>query len=441
LTSKVIITHVGNMNNKGTQALLCSDVSCIKELLKNDVSISVSTTDIEGVKKLGLPLDKVFPMLIDVPYEKADSLAKKLGVSRSSITYRMLALAALILMFIQTILTLVSMGLTKIGLKGVYRNDALQRILSSDIVLSCSDENFKETGSQLPLNIYWILTWWSMLYERTVEVLVAKSFGRPVVMLPNSVGPFRTWVGRFLSRIALNSCVSIIIRDPISYGIVTSLGVTPQRFLTSDMALLFRPKTKMAEKITDHPVIGVCPGVYSFSISLQQIERYVVEHAKALDAAIEKHGFHILFLPHYISGFAYDDFEISKLILQNMKNKDYARILRIDDLGEFKLLINQMDLLVSSKMHPAVLAVSGYVPSIAVVYDHKQTGFFKDLGMLEYTVSLQEASKSELLSRIDKAWLEREKIKRMLSIRVPALQERVRKTVRMAIEPFVECKS
>ena len=428
------------MNNKGTQALLCSDVSCLKELLKNGVSISVLTTDIEGVKKLGLPLDEVFPTLIDIPYEKADSLAKRLGVPRSSITYRALALAALILMFIQAILTLVSMGLIKIGLKGVYRNDVLQRIRSSDLVASCSDENFKETASLLPLNIYWILTWWSMLFERTVEVLVAKSFGRPVVMLPNSVGPFRTWVGRFLSKIALNSCASIIIRDPISYDIVRSIGVKPRRFLTSDMALLFRPKTKKAQEIADHPVIGVCPGVYSLSISVQQIKRYIAEHAKALDAAIEKHGFHVVFLPHYISGFAYDDFEISKLILHNMKNKGRARILKIDDLGEFKLLINQMDLLISSKMHPAVLAVSGYVPSIAVVYDHKQTGFFKDLGMLEYTVSLQEASKSGILSRIDKAWLEREKIKRMLSVHVPELQEDVKKTVRMAIEPFVKCK-
>ena len=438
--SKIVITHVGNMNNKGTQALLCSDVSCLKELLKDDSSISVSTTDIEGVKRLGLPLNDVFSTLVDIPYERADSLAKKLGVSRSSVTYRVLALGALILMFFQTILTLVSIWLMELGLKGIYRNDVLRRIRSGNLVLSCSDENFKETASLLPLNIYWILTWWSMLFERTVEVMVARSFGRPVVMLPNSVGPFRTWVGRSLSGIALSSCSSIIVRDPISFEIVRSMGVKPRRFLTSDMALLFRPEARTVREIAGRPLIGVCAGVYSFSISMQQIKRYVVEHAEALDSVIEKYGFHVVFLPHYISGFAYDDFEISKLVLQNMRNKEHARILKIDDLGEFKLTLNQLDVLVSSKMHPAVLAVSGYVPSIAVVYDHKQTGFFKDLGMLDYTVRLQEASSKELVARIDKAWSQRERTRRMLSVRVPVLQEKIRKTVRTAIEPFVECK-
>jgi len=440
LATRILIIHVGNMNNKGTQALISSDVSTLREIIDDDVTISVSTTDVEGVRKLGLPLTAVLPTLLDVPYEKADRMTKRLGVSRSSLKYKALAIAALFLMIVQTLLAFISASLARIGLTPPYRKEVFHSICESDLIISCSDENFKETASLLPLNIYWIFTWWSMLFERTIEVLVAKSFNKPVVMFPNSVGPFRTWVGRFLSKLALNNCSSIIIRDPISYGIVESIGVKSHKFLTSDMALLFEPGTKPVREITDHPVIGVCPGVYSFSIPMQQIKKYIAGHAVALDAAIEKHGFHVLFLPHYISGFAYDDLEISQLILENMKHRENARILRIDDLGEFKLVISQVDLLVSSKMHPAVLAVSGHVPSIAVVYDHKQTGFFRDLGMSEYTVRLQAADGSELLSRIEKAWLEREKITKLLGCHVPALQDVVRKTVKTSIEPFVKCK-
>ena len=60
------------MNNKGTQALLSSDVFVLKEIVKDDVYISVSTTDVEGVKRLGLPIDAVLPTIHDLPYEKAD---------------------------------------------------------------------------------------------------------------------------------------------------------------------------------------------------------------------------------------------------------------------------------------------------------------------------------------------------------------------------------
>ena len=49
------------MNNKGTQALLSSDVGVIKEIVSR-CSISISTTDIDGVNKLNLPVDSVLPL-------------------------------------------------------------------------------------------------------------------------------------------------------------------------------------------------------------------------------------------------------------------------------------------------------------------------------------------------------------------------------------------
>jgi polysaccharide pyruvyl transferase WcaK-like protein len=427
------------MNNKGTQALLSSDVLVLKEIVNDDVSISVSTTDVEGVKKLGLPIDTVLPTIIDLPYEKADRLTKRLKISRTSPKYKGFAVGALLLFFAQAVFALVSVASSKIGLPALYRKDVIKSISESNLVISCSDENFKETASMLPLNIYWIFTWWSMLFERTTEVMVAKSLGKPLVMFPNSVGPFRTWAGRFLSRLALNNCEAIIIRDPISYEIVKSIRIKCRKFLTSDMALLYKPQTKAVYKTVNQPIIGVCPGVYSFSISTKQIERYVIEHAKALDIAIERYGFHVYFLPHYISGFEYDDFEISKMILDNMKNKEDVRILRVGSLENFKLLINQMDLLISSKMHPAVLAASGYVPVISIVYDHKQVGFFKDLELSEFAMHLQDVTGNELFSKISLAWSEKEKIKGLLAARVPKMQERIKKAVIKAIEPFVDC--
>jgi polysaccharide pyruvyl transferase WcaK-like protein len=438
LTTKIHIIHVGNMNNKGTQALLSSDVFILKETIKGDTSIAVSTTDVEGVKRLSLPIDAVLPTILDLPYEKADYLTKRLGCSRSSPKYKGFAFGALLLFLVQTVFALISVVSCKIRLPVFYRKEVIKSISHSNLVISCSDENFKETASLLPLNIYWIFTWWSMLFERTIEIMVAKSLGKSVVMFPNSVGPFRTWAGRFLSKLALNNCEAIIIRDPISYEIVKSIGINCRKFLTSDMALLYNPKTKAAHYVVNHPTIGVCPGVYSFSISAKEIERYVIDHAKALDAAIEKYGFHVFFLPHYISGFEYDDFEISKLILENMKNKEHVSILRISSLEEFKLLINQMDLLISSKMHPAVLAVSGFVPAISIVYDHKQTGFFKDLELSEYAVPLQDASGQKLFSKIASAWSEREKMKALLATHVPKMQDNLKKTVIKAVKPFVD---
>jgi hypothetical protein len=61
---KVHFIHVGNMNNKGTQALFASDVSIIKEV-DRDADVSVSTTDIDGVNKMKLPLNRVLSPRVD----------------------------------------------------------------------------------------------------------------------------------------------------------------------------------------------------------------------------------------------------------------------------------------------------------------------------------------------------------------------------------------
>jgi colanic acid/amylovoran biosynthesis protein len=432
---KVHIIHVGNMNNKGTQALLTSDVLVLDETV-NGASISVSTTDIDGVKKLGLPLSRLLPPVVDIPYDKADQLSKRFGFERKGLSYKILTLALLILMAVQIMLSLFSVILSKIGFKALYRSEVIESIKNCNIVISHSDENFKETASLLPLNLYWIITWWSMLISRTVDILVSRSFGKPVVMFPNSVGPFRTWIGRFLSRLSLNSCDYILIRDPISYRIVDEVGINTSKVLTYDTALLFNRSGKEILSDLSRPVIGVSPGIYGQSLSMAEVQNYISAHARALDRAVEKHGFSVVFLPHYISGFSYDDFDVSKFIVEKMRNKRRTKIIRTDSVAEFKLLLNRMDMVISSKMHPAILAVLGFVPVLCISYDHKQTGFFQRLNMSECTLNIRDVSYERLLFKIDETWNQRDTLGESLKHQIPQWKKNVRVTIQKVVSLY-----
>ena len=438
--SKVHIIHVGNMANKGTQALLCSDVSIIRSIAGDDVAISVSTTDIAGVRKLGLPLAAVLPATVDIPYEKADLLAKRFGYSRNSFRYKFFALCGLFLMLVQMSLSFVSIAFVKAGLKACYRPKVLAAVNDCDVVVSCSDENFKESASMLPLNAYWVVSWWSMLLVRTWEIFVAKSFGKPVVMFPNSMGPFRTAIGRQLTRMALSNCVSVLIREPISYGVVESLMIRSQRILTSDTALTLDVESDLKFVKDAKGSIGVCPGLYAHSFAEKRIRQYILDHAKALDKAIEKHGFSVVFLPHYISGFQFDDLDMCKLIIKRMEHSDKARIIEAKNLGEFRSIVSQMDLIVSSKMHPAVLAASVHVPIVFVAYDHKQTGFAASLSLSDCVISIHEVTCARLFSKIDHVWNSKAEIKALLTARVPELQKNVKKSIESAMAPFIRKK-
>lgn len=431
--SRILIIHVGDMDNKGSEVLLRSDIAVVREILKGEVSLSVSTVNVEGIRRLNLPLNAVLPTVANVPYKTADSLARRSGINRNTVKYKAFAVASLIYLFIQTLLSIVSAILTRLGLRTFYRSEVFSHMKNSDLVISCSDENFKEAASFLPSNFYWTITWWTMFFQRTFEITVAKYIGKPVIAFPNSIGPFRTWVGRLLAKLALGNCGYVLAREPISYGIVNSLGIGSRKILTSDTALLFKTTTRAFSNSFSHPAIGVCPGIYRYSLSDAQVRNYISAHARALDTAIERYGFDVVLSPHYVSHLEYDDSEICKLILEEMKNKHRAKIIVASGVEEFKSLLDQMDMIVTSKLHPGVMGVSGHVPTLCIAYDHKQTGLFKLLEMEDCTIPIMETSYERLLSKIDSIWRDRERIKALLQKRVPELQERTRIAIREAL--------
>ncbi|UCD96261.1 MAG: polysaccharide pyruvyl transferase family protein [Candidatus Bathyarchaeota archaeon] len=434
---RIHFIHVGGMGNKGTQALFKTDVLLLQNLFKGEVAMSASTTDYSGVRKLNLPLEAIIPPMVDVPYERADQLARRYGVKRASLRYKVLMLSTLISMCLQVSLSLLSVIAVRFGLPAPYRKNVIECLMNCDLVISHSDESFKETASLLPLNPYWAATWWTMLTARTFDVLVSKSLNRSVILFPNSVGPFRTKIGRFLSRLALNSFSHLLIRDEISWEILNELAITSPKTLTYDTALLFHSQHPVQSGLTK-PIVAVAPGVYSHSLSKNEVERYVDAHAKALDVVAERHQVSILLLPHYVSGFRFDDLWICQQIMSRMKHPEHAKLHSAETVEEYKSLFDQVDMIISSKMHPAVLGASGFVPILCIVYDHKQTSFFERLTMAECTIAIRQVTYSKLLDTIEKVWRNRDRLEASLRTQIPLWQKHVKQTITRTLASFLE---
>jgi polysaccharide pyruvyl transferase WcaK-like protein len=233
----------------------------------------------------------------------------------------------------------------------------------------------------------------------------------------------------------------VLVREPVSYEVVNSLGVKCGKILTADTTVLFKGnENNVAFESFQRPLLGVSPGFYAQSLSKNDIKRYVVGHAKALDLAVEKFGFYIIFLPHYVSGFSHDDLEVSKSIMKLMRNKDKTTIYEAPTVEDFKSALNSMDLVISSKMHPAVFAISGFVPTICIAYDQKQTGFFQLLGLDGCIILIKDFSAEKLFEKISEVWSRREEIRGLLEEKVPVLKENVEDAVTLALKPFITAK-
>jgi polysaccharide pyruvyl transferase WcaK-like protein len=170
--------------------------------------------------------------------------------------------------------------------------------------------------------------------------------------------------------------------------------------------------------------------VYGNSLSKQEVEKYVDAHAKALDAAAKKHGFDVVFIPHYITGLSGDDLDISKSIMEKMEQKQNTKIIITQDVSEFKLTLDKMSMIISSKMHPAILVSTGFVPILCIVYDHKQTGFFKRLNMEDNTLNIRAVTADSLLAKIDITWARRDQLRISLERQIPLWQSDVQNAIK-----------
>lgn len=433
---KIHIIHAGTMDNKGTQALLISDIAAIKENL-NNAYISVSTSDVKGVSELEPTLSEITEPIIDIPYQKADKFAKTRNIDRDTTSYKIFALFSFFFMFIQALSSLISAFLIKNNLKGVYRDKSIRRINESDLIISCSGENFKEGSSMLPFNIYWKLSWWSMLFSRTWEIIIAKYLGKNVILFPNSIGPFKTIIGKTLGKLALNNCSLLLVRDPISHNIVKTMNLHSNAILTADTALLFKPRKRKIFNDNQKLTIGVNPGIYGYSISEKEIDNYISAHVKALDYGINKYRFSVTLLPHFISGFKQDDMVLCNRIVNEMKNADKVRIYHAENVDDFKSLLDTLDMLISSKMHPAIFATSGFVPVLSVAYDHKQTGFFKRLDMSRCVFEIRDITSDILIEKMDYVWTNRTKLTQSLKNQIPILQKNIKTNINKALLSYV----
>jgi colanic acid/amylovoran biosynthesis protein len=134
-----------------------------------------------------------------------------------------------------------------------------------------------------------------------------------------------------------------------------------------------------------------------------------------------------------VSGFKYDDLEISRMICGKMRHSDKTSLINAGSAEEFKSLIGGVDILVSSKMHPCVLASSVYVPSLCIAYDHKQSGFFSSLGMDQDVIALQNVTSQRLYEKIMDLWDRKAVRQEYLKIQVPFLQAQLKEAIATAV--------
>ncbi|MDZ7910282.1 MAG: polysaccharide pyruvyl transferase family protein [Rhodococcus sp. (in: high G+C Gram-positive bacteria)] len=195
----------------------------------------------------------------------------------------------------------------------------------------------------------------------------------PLVMTPQTIGPFRTYVGRAVASRLLSEVDVLCTRDPVSSRAATSFGRRPS-LLATDMAFALPRPTPVKQRDVVLNVSGLLwqsnPHVDS-----AKYRSYVVDLMERLLAADRK----VTLLAHVLDSPVPDN-DVPAVYAAAEAVSGKVEIVIPEGLEEVRKLLSGCRVLVGSRMHSVINALSVGVPAISWSYSRKFGPLMDDLG-------------------------------------------------------------
>jgi len=265
---------------------------------------------------------------------------------------------------------------------------------------------------------------------------------KPVVFFPQSIGTFDTELTRTLARAVLNRSKAIMAREKITEKYLKEIGVNRRLIhLVPDTAFILDPsddrrteeilsseglQINLKNKAESIVGISVNPGIALFSRVPEKRELYVGTMVKLVDYLTDKIGATVVFVPNVTVVDGPDTRTLGNTIRNLAKHKEKVISINGDYAAEeLKGVIKQCDLFIGSLTHTMIAAASLNILTIAISYSHKTPGVMELVGLGDYVIDFKELSFDALVSKIEKAWSNRENIREILTPRIETIKKKV----------------
>ncbi len=279
--------------------------------------------------------------------------------------------------------------------------------------------------------------------------LMALELGKPLLLLPQTYGPFHTGRARERARRIVRAATAAWARDAASFDELTSLlgdAFDPQRHRCGvDMAFALpatpprRVPSPAVRRWLDQPhdgsplvgfnVSGLLynrPGDASRQFGLRTDYREAV--VGILRELLARSGARVLLVPHVrVAGL---ESECDEAACEDLRRRLGAYRDRVDvvrgahDACELKWIIARADWFCGTRMHATIAGLSSGVPTTALAYSMKTQGVFETCSQGERVADLRRLDASELIARVFRDFSQRDAQRESLHRNLPGLRRR-----------------
>lgn len=275
-------------------------------------------------------------------------------------------------------------------------------------------------------------------YSRIVaaKILAARG-GSPLILSPQTIGPFTTWWGKLGARLALRGADKVFARDDMSLQALNQLGCGAKSALSTDLAFALPYDAPAKKKSPDDLASGGLSvglnvsgllfdlaqrgtGRVHLDLDYQQLTRRMIERLLAHPAVAQVHLVPHVSVPDLPID---DDGAVADVLVQ-----EYPALQRAPDFAspsDAKSFIAGLDLLIGARMHATIAALSSSTAVLPMAYSRKFNGLYGSLDY-PYLADMVNQGEDEAMAQLDKVLDNMPAVARAAATSNAMAQERLR---------------
>ena len=276
-------------------------------------------------------------------------------------------------------------------------------------------------------------------FREGLRLLLGKIYGIPVVKATAALGPFNLKWNRRLAYFYLKHCVNkVMTRDEKSFNELKKIGVVTDVYLTADTAFLL-PYEEIPPLFS-----GTSKGNVLVSVSHQATSRATDEQSyldiisKFIKQVIDTYEISVTLLPNAIVP-EDDDLRIAQKINDLVANENCKLV---DPTGltamQIKGVVAQSSVVVASRYHTVIAALSLEKPTISIGWHHKYRGVLGLFGMEEWDMPVDTLELDSLQQKFDELWKQRTALSRTIALKLPEVKKDIYDTFKQVMSSVLE---
>lgn len=273
------------------------------------------------------------------------------------------------------------------------------------------------------------------IYLREAQIAYEK--GVPIMVYAVGAGPLNEPESKKLVREVLNYASIVTVRDKPSFRLLEDIGVLREIVVTADPAFNLLPDPALSDRLAK---AGIGKGRNLIGMSVREPGRAApdlkVEHyhqfiADAADYLIERYNAQIVFIP--MERKTLFDLHHSYAVIAKMVWPQFVSVLDAEYTpDQIMKIMKELHFVVGMRLHFLIFAALQNVPFVPLPYSGKIIGFLEEMGL--DMPPFENITSGRIITFIDKAWDQRQKILDSIKESLPALKKRAQQNNTLLIE-------